>query len=286
MPDSAMRFLSASSDPYCDPRDLTAPIEADATLTAQLLRFVNSSNFGFRHEITSVQQALALLGVRALRGFVLYHAVFNAVRPPKTPGFSMTQFRADALRRAVFARRLAMVLGSPDSDCAFTAALLQDIAVPLLLHTLPGRYARLIKHREQGDAQLAEREFVELGWTHADGACLLFERWGLPDELTAIVRVHCDAEALLVAEEPDAGSVAVAVSSLLPVFGAESWASHERFAACWGRLPVASETPVGDFLNEIDEAFCSLAQALQVGAVTGSLAQLHATAETEATAAA
>ena len=69
LPTSAMRLLELSQDAKNGPAEFAKPIEADAGLMGQILRFVNSSYFGFSREIASIPQALTLVGVRTIKNF-------------------------------------------------------------------------------------------------------------------------------------------------------------------------------------------------------------------------
>ena len=66
LPQSAIRLLELSQDPTNGPAEFAVPIESDPGLTGQVLRFVNSSYFGFSREISSVKLAITL--VRMLTG--------------------------------------------------------------------------------------------------------------------------------------------------------------------------------------------------------------------------
>lgn len=281
MPDCAIQLLQISNDPSKDALDLAKPIEADAGMASQLLRYSNSSYFGFRHEIGSVQQAVSMLGVNKVRNFVLGSAVFGIVPDPGSRVFSMMTFRCDSLRRGVFARAVAGRLARAGAEDAFTGGLLQDISLPVLIKQFGEPYLTLVQRCQQHAAPLAEFESRTFSWTHAEASALLLERWSLPSALVDLVRTHAEPEALVDRQE-SAAAVAVAVSSLLPSFRDQEWPHFDRFATCWDRLAIASQTPLPDLLVEVDEAFGNLSQALHVGAGGQSLAALHdgATAET------
>ena len=57
LPQSAIRLLELAQDPGIGPKEFAVPIESDPGLTGQVLRFVNSSYFGFAREIATVKQA-------------------------------------------------------------------------------------------------------------------------------------------------------------------------------------------------------------------------------------
>ena len=67
LPQSAIRLLELSRNPAAGPAEYASPIEADPGLTGQVLKFVNSSYFGFSRKITSVRAGISLVGVRTIR---------------------------------------------------------------------------------------------------------------------------------------------------------------------------------------------------------------------------
>lgn len=275
MPDCAMRMLEITGEGDNDTHRCTELIESDAGMAAQLLKFSNSSYFGLRHKISSVQQAITLLGFRKVRNFVLWNAVFSVMPDPGRRTFSMVAFRCDALRRGLFARALAKRLGLKDAEDVFTAALLQDVSVPLLLQHFGEDYLALLDHRDEGDAKLAEREQETFGWTHADAACLLFKKWRLPKVLAELVSTHSDPVSLLQQGGAGPDAQAVAVSSLLPGVRDKAWPRVESFKSCWESLALAHSSTLPDFLVEVDESFEALAHVLNAGANSASLASLY-----------
>ncbi len=132
LPQSAIRLLELSRDPNCGPADYGVPIEADPGLAGQVLKFVNSSYFGFSRKISSVKVGISLVGVRTIKNFALWNAVFSLVPNPRCGPFDLKDIWQDSLRRALFARAVAKLQGLKTAEDVFTAALLQDMAVPLL----------------------------------------------------------------------------------------------------------------------------------------------------------
>jgi len=75
LPQSAIRLLELSQNPDNGPAEFAVPIESDPGLTGQVLKFVNSSYFGFSREISSVKLAITLVGIRTIKNFSLWSAV-------------------------------------------------------------------------------------------------------------------------------------------------------------------------------------------------------------------
>ena len=83
LPQSAVRVLELLKDPDCEPAVLAVPLESDPGLVSQVLRFVNSSYFGFAREISSVRTAISLVGVQTIENFVLWRRYFQLHTRPK-----------------------------------------------------------------------------------------------------------------------------------------------------------------------------------------------------------
>src|SRR5208283_5806863 len=111
LPQCAIWLLELSQDPENGPAEFAAPIEADPGLTGQVLKFVNSSYFGFSRKISSVKVGISLVGVRTIKNFALWNAVFSLVPNPKCGPFDLKNLWQDSLRRGLFARDMSNLMG-------------------------------------------------------------------------------------------------------------------------------------------------------------------------------
>ena len=192
LPQSAIRLLELSQNPDNGPEEFAVPIEADPGLTGQVLRFVNSSYFGFSQEISSIKLAISLVGIRAIKNFALWSAVFSLMPNPKCGPFDLKSLWQDSLRRAVFARRFGRLHGLSESEDLFATALLQDMAIPLLARELPADYQDLFLRRAGGQIRLSTLEREEFGWTHAEAAGLIARSWHLPPRFATYIEAHAE----------------------------------------------------------------------------------------------
>ena len=185
MSQTAIRLMEISNDPTKGPADYAVPIELDPGLTVQVLNFVNSSWFGFRDKIATVKRATSLVGIRTIKNFVLWNAVFNMISKPTCGTFCLVGLWQDSLRRALFARAFTRMMGITETDEVFTAALLQDMAVPLLAKELPDAYTKLFDARAKSSyrLRLSELEVYAFGWHHASAAKMVAKQWNLPETL-------------------------------------------------------------------------------------------------------
>ncbi len=236
LPHSAITLLQLSQNPESGPADFSKPIEADPGLMGQILKFVNSSYFGFSREIMSVQQGLTLVGTRAVTNFALWNAVFSVMPSPKFGPFNLKALWQDSLRRALFARELGHTLKLNNAEDLFAGALLQDMAIPLLLKELPEQYKVLVERRAEEGRRLSGLEKEIFGWDHADASAMLAQQWNLPEEFVALIAQHTKLGELLDAGPEKHGPACVALASLLPSCSDAEWDEYEMFINGYSEL--------------------------------------------------
>ncbi|MGN6133759.1 MAG: HDOD domain-containing protein [Aureliella sp.] len=273
LPQSAIRLIELSQDPNNGPNEFAKPIEADAGLMGQVLKFVNSSYFGFSREIASVKQAISLVGVRTIKNFALWSAVFSLIPNPKFGPFDLKNLWQDSLRRAVFARLLGRSLKLPNAEDLFAAALLQDMAIPLLLRELPEQYQHLIERCGQERIRLSQLEREVFGWDHAEAAAALVRNWRLPEEFAVLIERHPNLDGLLSANPPLRDAAAVALASLLPSCRDQQWEERDEFLQGCAQLLPGSADLLPGLLQEVDAGFEEFAPILKLPIPQRSLSQ-------------
>lgn len=275
LPQSAIRLLELSQDPSNGPTEFTAPIEADPGLTSQILKFVNSSYFGFSREITSIKHAIALVGIRTIKNFALWTAVFSLMPNPKCGPFDLKLLWQDSLRRGLFARAMGKLLNAPDPDELFSAALLQDMAIPVLAKEMSAVYAKLLEYRREGAVRLSDLERKYFGWTHAEAGAQVAKQWRLPAEFVDLIGHHCEADVTEPARTQHPGRLAVALSSLLPPAGDPVWHEVARFENLYAACKPVGGVEVPELLAKIDQEFSDFAPVLKLQEPARSLTETY-----------
>lgn len=282
LPQSAIMLLELSQNPDNGPAEFAKPIEGDPGLTGQVLRFVNSSYFGFAREISSIKLAITLVGVRTIKNFALWSAVFSLMPNPKCGPFDLKTLWQDSLRRAVFSRNFGKLMGLKDSEDLFAAALLQDMAIPLISKELPERYLRVLAGREGGMRRLSDVEKEVFGWTHADAAAAMARQWSLPEEFAVLIEQHCHLDELLNANPLVPGPVSVALSSQLPAVSDDEWFEREDFDNAFKKAAGSACSNIPAFLAETDKQFAEFAPVLKLQIPARSLVDCYNNTEANA----
>jgi putative nucleotidyltransferase with HDIG domain len=189
-PPIAVRLLALLSTQPVEISEVVDLISSDPTFTAILLQRVNSVEFGLVYPVSSVQQAVTLLGFDRTREITLLRA---------TAAYSRTSLRTAELRRcwehtiatAVLSEWIAVSCGA-FVNVAFTAGIIHDIGRLGLLVAYPNEYEQIICNAAERCLDLLDFEREQFGVHHAEAGRMLAERWGLPEELRVIAGRHHD----------------------------------------------------------------------------------------------
>jgi len=273
MPQSAVSVLKLENDlTKVNINDLARPIEADPGLAAQVLKFLNSSAFGFQSTISSIRQGIALVGIRIIKNFVLWKAVFSLIPRSKTGTFDVAVLWQDSLRRAMFARFLLLETKKGDPEMAFAGALLQDMAVPLLLKLKPADYGHVLDLLSNAqNRRLSELEDEYFGWTHADANLVLGQHWKLPELLTDLTSNHLKVEETSADFDQHPERAVVALSALLPSIVQADWADRAPFTAAFETCFPGKAQLFAMLFDRVDREFDQYAALLQIAPPKQSL---------------
>jgi len=182
----ARHLLSLLGDDRTSAGDLDRIIRNDQALTARVLKHANSSVFGKSRRISSLTEAVVLMGDARLSDLVLSAAVDDVVGESGIPGFSEVAWD-HSIDCAAAARALARFNGGIDPDTAFVAGLMHDIGLLVVARAAPVEMAELLAANPD-DPLAAERRL--LGINHPQVGQRLLEKWNLPGPLCEAVRLH------------------------------------------------------------------------------------------------
>jgi len=190
-PSSTMKVLEMLREPDSSLSDISRHIEADPGMHVSVLRTVNSAAYGLSRKVGNVQHAITLLGRSRLESIILPIAVKNSVPPIDFPCLNQKTFWQTSARRACLARALAMRIHPATQMESFTAGLLQDMAIPVLVHVKERDYCSTLELWNLNlDIHLDELERKTFGFDHQSIGALMAENWEFPDYLLDAILHH------------------------------------------------------------------------------------------------
>jgi len=189
LPAVVNELILALSNEGLSVSELAHGIEKDQALSARALRVANSPFYGMRKPISSIHDAIVVLGFRAVSSLVTTAALTDFFKSPQLSWFDQSSFWRHSLGAAVSGRRLARVVGL-DPEIGFTAGLLHDIGRLLLVVCCAKDYEAAIVWRGQHDAFLLDAEEQVLGVTHCQAGAALARHWNFAPEIQEAVATH------------------------------------------------------------------------------------------------
>jgi putative nucleotidyltransferase with HDIG domain len=189
---------------------LANKIAQDQALTAKTLRLANSSFYGMAKQVTTIQEAITILGFRTVRSLATTAALISAFPGNSAASFDVTPFWRHAVAAAVCARALASHL-QVNPEYAYTAGLLHDIGRLVLVTQFQRHYEAVMAYRIQHDCSLLEAEQTILGIDHARVGHLLTKNWKFPEEMQHSFSHHHDA---LSTDMPALARVVIAANTI------------------------------------------------------------------------
>ena len=214
-PQVVLALMEKLKNPDIDIDQIVPVLESDASLAGHILRVVNSALYALPAQVTSVGKAVSILGLREIENIAIAYAMTKTVRDPQWEEFDAAGFWADSILRAVFARKTASHLDL-EAEEAFSAGLLQDIAVPQLLSQWFDLYSKVYSRWKRQEGDLHQMEMDAFSWNHCQAGAWIAKKWELPDLFVCCIGLHGASQSEIAGLDLQKTAVApVALSSRL-----------------------------------------------------------------------
>jgi putative nucleotidyltransferase with HDIG domain len=166
-------------------------VQSDPALTARILKMINSAYYGLQNPVTSISQAVTLLGRQQLKQVLVGSVLAGVFKDFDVSAFPLRDFWQHCIKTAIIGRQLAMQNARVlDHEVFFTAGLLHDIGWLVIAKVNPGSYGQIIELARAENKDVIAVETEKLGVTHIDVGVALLEKWGIPGLITECVRKH------------------------------------------------------------------------------------------------
>jgi putative nucleotidyltransferase with HDIG domain len=189
-PAVAHRILALVGKEDVNTHELGDLVKLDPSFSAELLRFANSALFGLRREVTSLAQAILMVGTDRIKTMATIVALNRMVRVSVRIG-ALRKVWVHSLVTAVIAEEAARIVGS-DRDVAYTTGLLHNLGTLGLMSAYPDEYSRMLEVSDDFGFDLLETERDLFEVDHCAAGAYLAQDWDFPDELAAAIAVHHD----------------------------------------------------------------------------------------------
>lgn len=183
-PKAFQEILQCLQNPVASIADASQIIGRDVSMTANVLKLVNSAFFGARQAVTTIERAVAYLGLDTLGAVVLAHSTFKSSLLSVISGFSFEMLWQHSLEVANTARALALYekLSQSKADEAFLAGMLHDVGKVV--------FATRAVPMPDGSAASDQQALAQMDAHHAEVGAYLLGLWGFPNPIIEAVAFH------------------------------------------------------------------------------------------------
>lgn len=190
IPATASAVLQSIDDPNASAASLARIIERDVSLTARVLAVANSPFYGLLRKVSTVELALVILGLSAVKEILLSLVVQRIFATMRTELLDIREFWNYSVYCGSTARFLARKLGYRVAGEAFVAGLIHDIGILIAAQFLPRDFAEIRKLQVKEGIGFMEAEKIILGGGHTDLGLWFAEKWNLPEQLRSAIFCH------------------------------------------------------------------------------------------------
>ncbi|MCD6162426.1 MAG: HDOD domain-containing protein [candidate division Zixibacteria bacterium] len=185
----------AINNPDTSAYQLGAIISEDPALTAKILKLTNSAFYGIPRSITSVKQAIIILGLDVVRSLVLSASVFETFsKLYKLDKEYLDAFWRHSLSVGFMSRIISRTKNFPsflEAEESFSAGLLHDIGKLVIFTHMPSEFITVKQIvKENPEQPICEIENEIYGFDHTLVGNYLAQKWNLPYELAAAILYH------------------------------------------------------------------------------------------------
>ena len=190
LPEVCIRVNEMMDDPVVNATDIGKVIAQDTSLTARLLKIVNSAFYGFQARIDTVSRAVTVIGLRELRGLVLAASAVESFSKLPNDVLNLVNFWRHSVYCGVVAQLLAQKCNVLHSERLFIAGLLHDIGKLVITNKLVKESREVLVRVEKKKIFDFDAEQAILGFDHAEVGGELLKEWNMPESLCNAVKYH------------------------------------------------------------------------------------------------
>ena len=193
LPQVAVTLMDLLDDPNTGAPEINRVMARDPALASKILRLVNSAYYGLSNRVSSLNQAIVILGFKTVKSVALSASVMGLF---KTHGdveaFDRAAFWKHSIAAACVSRLVARKQKGLDPELAFSGGLLHDIGKLVLAHYFPAEIEAIVKAAKEKKCSFLDAERSILETDHAEIGRWVTEKWGLPKDLVGGIASHHD----------------------------------------------------------------------------------------------
>jgi HD-like signal output (HDOD) protein len=197
LPEVTAKILRTVEDPKSTASALHKLVANDPALVSRILKVVNSAFYGLPGQIGSIERAIVLLGLNAVKNIAVAASLGQLFRGVQLcEEFTAKDLWTHCLSVGITARELAKQLKIPLADEAFLAGMIHDIGLLVALQTAPEQLRKVCEQARNDPRPFTEIETEIMGVDHQQLGAGLTEAWKFPRSCQLVAGHHHQPTAL------------------------------------------------------------------------------------------
>jgi putative nucleotidyltransferase with HDIG domain len=186
---SALRELLNADQRYTS--QISEVIRRDPSLTARLLRLVNSVYYGLTTPVNSIEEAVFYLGVRQIRQLAMVTPVIEDFqRLAGHSAFPWREFWQHCIATAIMTREVISSIMVPPDEADYVAGLVHDVGKIVMASAFSQHFALIHQQLSESHDELCDKETEVLGMNHAELGAIYLKNHNLPDIMVETALHH------------------------------------------------------------------------------------------------
>jgi len=189
LPTVAMELTQMLDQPETETKDVQAVVRQDPSLSARLLKIVNSAYCGLPREVHDVAMAINILGFNAVKNVALSSFVFDFFGAEQSE-LDVKAFWMHSMACGVAVNEAARVASKSYTEDLFVFGLLHDLGRVIIWNFFPEEFKQIRATAVESRKSMTTAEREVLGMTHMEAGACLGKRWRFPALLTEALGHH------------------------------------------------------------------------------------------------
>ena len=197
LPEVTNKIISTVEDPRSSAAQLHKIVSHDPALVTRILKVVNSAFYGLPGQVGSVDRAIVLLGLNAVKNISIATSLGQMFRTTKLcEGYTAKDLWTHCIAVAICSRELAKRAKLPIAEEAFLAGMIHDVGILVSLQTWPEQLRAVCDSAQSGQQSFVELENQIIGVDHQVLGKALAEKWQFPLPCQLVAGHHHDPAAM------------------------------------------------------------------------------------------
>ena len=190
LPTIVYELSQVINDPMSSTTDVEKIMANDQSLTATVLRLVNSSYYAIPGGVSSLARAIGYIGFDTVNQLVLSASILQALEIKNATDFSLNEFWKHSIGTGIAAETLAKYISHPTPADLFTCGLVHDMGKVALYSLDAPTLIQVAAKCAKEQMSFLDAELALALMPHTEIGALLAKKWALPQHIQHVIRHH------------------------------------------------------------------------------------------------